>query len=61
MNTEKQPGQHPNPQDPTQRDKDQQKSGQQDREGYGQQDPQRDRKPGQGQQGDVPEKDKRTA
>lgn len=61
MNTEKQPGQHSNPQDPTQRDKDQPKSGQQDREGYGQHDPQKDRKPGQGQPGDVPEKDKRTA
>jgi hypothetical protein len=62
MNTEKQPGQHSNPQDPTQRDKDQpQKSGQPDREGYGQTDPQRDRKPGQGQQGGTPEKDRKSA
>jgi hypothetical protein len=57
MNTEKQPGQHSNPPDSTQKEKDQQpKSGQQDREGYNQ-----DRKPGQGNQGNVPEKDKKTA
>ena len=62
MNTEKQPGQQSNPQDPTQRDKDQQqKSGQHDRECHGQHDPQRDRKPGQGQQGDMPDKDRKSA
>jgi hypothetical protein len=55
MNTEKQPGQHSNPQDPNQRDRDQQqKSGQQH-------DPQRDRKPGQGQQNEMPDKDKKSA
>jgi hypothetical protein len=57
MNTEKQPGQHSTPQDSTQKEKDQQqKSGQQDREGYNQ-----DRRPGQGNQGNVPEKDRKTA
>ncbi|MGC2194029.1 MAG: hypothetical protein WA628_05095 [Terriglobales bacterium] len=61
MNTEK-PGQQSDPQDPTQRDKDQQqKGGQQNREGYGQHNPQQDRKPGQGQQGDMPDKDRKSA
>ncbi len=60
MNTEK-PGQQSNPQDPTQRDRDQQqKGGQQERESYGQSDQQRDRKPGQGQQ-DMPDKEKKSA
>jgi hypothetical protein len=60
MNTEK-PGQQSDPQDPTQRDRDNEQSGQQrDQQGYGQNDPQKDRKPGQGQQGDI-ERDKKSA
>jgi hypothetical protein len=60
MNTEK-PGQQSNPQDPTQRDRDQQKQGQRDQQSYGQHDPQKDRKPGQGQQGDADEQEKKSA
>jgi hypothetical protein len=60
MNTEK-PGQQSNPQDPTQRDRDQEKQGQRDQPSYGQHDPQKDRKPGQGQQGDVNEREKKSA
>lgn len=60
MNPEKQPGQQSNPQDPTQRDRDQQqKSGQQDRQSHGQHDQQQDRKPGQGQ--DTPDRDRKSA
>ncbi len=59
MNTEK-PGQQSNPQDPTQRDRDQEKQGQRDQQGSGH-DPQKDRKPGQGQQGDVDEQEKKSA
>jgi hypothetical protein len=59
MNTEK-TGQQSNPQDPTQRDKDQEKQGQRDQQGYGQHDQQKDRKPGQGQ-GDVDDQQKKSA
>jgi hypothetical protein len=52
MNTEK-PGQQSNPQDPTQRDRDQEKQGQHDQ--------QTDRKPGQGQQGEVDDQQKKSA
>jgi hypothetical protein len=60
MNTEK-TGQQSNPQDPTQRDKDQEKQGQRDQQGYGQHDQQKDRKPGQGQQDDVDDQQKKSA
>ena len=60
MNTEK-TGQQSNPQDPTQRDKDQEKQGQRDQQGYSQNDQQKDRKPGQGQQGDVDDQQKKSA
>jgi len=60
MNTEK-TGQQSNPQDPTQRDRDQEKQGQRDQQGYGQNDQQKDRKPGQGQQGDVDDQQKKSA
>jgi hypothetical protein len=60
MNTEK-TGQQSNPQDPTQRDRDQEKQGQRDQQGYGQNDQQKDRKPGQGQQGDQDDQQKKSA
>jgi len=60
MNTEK-TGQQSNPQDPTQRDRDQEKQGQRDQQGYGQHDQQKDRKPGQGQQGDMDDQQKKSA
>jgi hypothetical protein len=67
-NTEK-TGQQSNPQDPTQRDRDQEKqgqrdqqgSGQRDQQGSGQRDQQKDRKPGQGQQDDVDDQQKKSA
>ena len=60
MTTEK-TGQQSNPQDPTQRDRDQEKQGQRDQQGYGQSDQQKDRKPGQGQQGDADDQQKKSA
>ncbi len=54
MNTEK-PGQQSNPQDPTQRDRDQEK------QGHSQHDQEKDRKPGQGQQGDVDDQQRKSA
>lgn len=58
MDTEK-PGQHSNPQDPSQ--KDPHKSGQHDQGNYGQHDPGKERKPGQGQSGEVDDKDRKSA
>jgi hypothetical protein len=57
MDTEKS-GQQSNQQDPTQRDRDQ-KSGQQG--GFGQNDPLKDRKPGQSQTDDTADKERRSA
>jgi hypothetical protein len=60
MNTEK-PGQQSNPQDPTQTDREQQKKDQHGQEGYGQHDQQKDRKPGQVQQDDMNDREKKSA
>ena len=60
MNTEK-TGQQSNPQDPTQRDRDQEKQGQRDQQSYGQHDQQKDRKPGQGQQAEVDDTERKSA
>ena len=59
MSTEK-TGQQSNPNDPNQRDRDLEKQGQRDEQGYGQTDQQKDRKPGQGQQ-DVKDRDRKSA
>jgi hypothetical protein len=59
MNTEK-PGQQSN-QDPNQTDREQQKKDQTGEGTYGQHDQQKDRKPGQGQQDDVNDREKKSA
>ena len=59
MDTEK-TGQQSNPNDPTQRDRDQDKQGQRDQQGYDQTDQQKDRKPGQGQQ-DANDRERKSA